>query len=64
MSDTVAYLMEAERSQVPGIIMKELVTYVATALADHPEEVKVREYERMNTGHGRAVACRRTTWAG
>jgi uncharacterized protein len=28
--------------------MKELVEYVATALADHPEEVKVREYERQS----------------
>jgi uncharacterized protein len=28
--------------------MKELVEYVATSLADHPEEVKVREFERQN----------------
>ncbi len=28
--------------------MKELVEYVATSLADHPEEVKIREQERLN----------------
>jgi len=26
--------------------MKELIEYIATSLADHPEEVKVKEYVR------------------
>jgi uncharacterized protein len=29
--------------------MKELIEYVATSLADHPEQVKVTERERQNT---------------
>jgi hypothetical protein len=29
--------------------MKELVEYIATSLADHPEQVKVKERERANT---------------
>ncbi len=29
--------------------MKELVQYIATSLADHPEDVKVKEHERTNT---------------
>jgi predicted RNA-binding protein YlqC (UPF0109 family) len=27
--------------------MKELIEYIAASLADHPEEVKVREHERQ-----------------
>lgn len=29
--------------------MKEIIEYIATSLADHPEQVKVTERERMNT---------------
>jgi uncharacterized protein len=29
--------------------MKEIIEYIATSLADHPEQVKVKERERMNT---------------
>ena len=29
--------------------MKEIIEYIATSLADHPEQVKVKEHERMST---------------
>ena len=29
--------------------MKALIQYVATSLADYPDQVQVREYERQNT---------------
>jgi predicted RNA-binding protein YlqC (UPF0109 family) len=28
--------------------MKQLVEYIATSLAEHPEQVKVKEHERLN----------------
>ena len=31
--------------------MKQLIEYVATSLADHPEEIKIREQERQGMVH-------------